>query len=168
MDLMEIIKGRRSVRAYDGKPVEKEKLEAVLEAARLAPSARNRQTWRFIAVTDPAVKDKMAEACHSQQSVQQAPVCIVIIDREPGIMSCGQPVDAVDASIALSFLILKAHEEGLGTCWLGHFDKDKVRAALGIPEDMSIVAVTPLGYPAEVPDARPRKPLHEVASYNKY
>jgi len=168
MSLTEIIKGRRSIRAYSDKPVEKEKLEAVLDAARLAPSARNRQKWQFIIVTDPSVKDKMWDACHNQQSVKQAPVCIAVIDEEPGVMSCGQPVDTVDASIAFSFLILKAHEEGLGTCWLGYFDKDKVRAVLGIPENMSIVAVTPLGYPAENPDARSRKPLGEITRYNKY
>jgi len=168
MSLIEIIKGRRSIRAYSVKPVEQDKLESVLEAARLAPSARNRQKWQFIIVTDPAVKDMMYEACHNQQSVKQAPVCIAVIDEEPGTMSCGQPVDTVDASIAFSFLILKAHEEGLGTCWLGHFDKDKVRAALGIPENMSIVAVTPLGYPAEQPDAKPRKALEEITRYNKY
>jgi nitroreductase len=168
MNLMEIIKGRRSIRSYIDKPVEKEKLEAVLEAARLAPSARNRQKWQFIVITDPAVKEVMAEACHNQPSVKQAPVCIVVVDEEPGVMSCGQPVDTVDASIAFSFLILKAHEEGLGTCWLGHFDKDKVKAGLGIPENMSVVAVTPLGYPAESPDARPRKALSEITRYDKY
>jgi len=168
MSLTEIIKGRRSIRAYSDKPVEKEKLEAVLDAARLAPSARNRQKWQFIVITDPDIKDKMYEACHRQPSVKQAPVCIAVIDEEPGFMSCGQPEDAIDSSIAFSFLILKAHEQSLGTCWLGHFDKDKVRAALGIPENMSIVAVTPLGYPAEQPDARPRKTLEEITRYNKY
>ena len=166
--LMKIIRGRRSIRAYSDKPVEQDKLEAVLEAARLAPSARNRQKWQFIVVKNPAVKEKMAEACHNQPSIQQAPVCIAVVDEEPGMMSCGQPVDAVDASIALSFLILKAHEEGLGTCWLGYFDKDKVKAVLGIPENMSVVAVTPLGYAAESPEARPRKPLEEITRYNKY
>ena len=168
LSLMEIIQGRRSIRAYSAQPVEKEKLEAVLEAARLAPSARNRQKWKFIIITDPAVKDKMLEACHNQAFVGQAPVCIAVVDEEPGIMTCGQPVDTVDCSIALSFLILKAHEEGLGTCWLGRFDQDKVKAALGIPENMSVVAVTPLGYPVENPDARPRKPLDEIIRYNKY
>ena len=168
MSLMEIIKGRRSIRAYSGKPVEKAKLEAVLDAARLAPSARNRQKWQFIIVTDPDIKAKMFEAAYEQPSVQQAPACIAVIDEEPGMMACGQPVDTVDASIALSFLILKAHEEGLGTCWLGHFDKDKVRAALGVPEHMSIIALTPLGYPAEQPEARPRKTLAEITRYDKY
>lgn len=168
LNLMEIIKGRKSVRSYTPQPVEKEKLEAVLEAARLAPSARNRQKWKFIIVTDPAVKDKMLEACHNQPSVKQAPVCIAVVDEEPGVMSCGQPVDVVDASIALSFLILKAYEEGLGTCWLGHFDQGKVKAALEIPENMSVVAVTSLGYPADIPEARPRKSLDEITRYNKY
>jgi len=171
LSLMEIIKNRRSIRAYSGEPVEQEKLEAVLEAARLAPSARNRQKWQFIVVTDkadPKIKAAMADACFNQPSVEQAPVCIAVVDEEPGMMTCGQPVDAIDASIALSFLLLKAEEEGLGTCWLGYFDAAKVKAALGIPENMSVVAVTPLGYPAESPGARPRKPLGEIVRYDKY
>ena len=171
LSLMELIKGRRSIRAYSGKPVEKEKLEAVLEAARLAPSARNRQKWQFIVVTektDEKTKAAMVEACFNQPSVEQAPVCIAVVDEEPEMMTCGQPVDAVDASIALSFMLLKAQEEGLGTCWLGYFDAPKVKAALGIPENMSVVAVTPLGYPAESPDARPRKSLEEIVRYDKY
>ena len=168
LSLMEIIQGRRSIRAYSDKPVEQEKLEAVLEAARLAPSARNRQKWQFIIVTDPIVKQAMAEACFDQPSVKTAPVFIAVVDEEPEMMTCRQPVEAVDASIALSFLILKAHEEGLGTCWLGYFDQEKVKAALCIPESMSVVAATPLGYPAESPNARDRKPLEEIIRYNKY
>ena len=165
---MEAVKGRRSIRAYDSKPVEKEKLNAVLEAAKLAPSARNRQKWRFIVVTDSKVKAKMFEACNNQPSVRQAPAIIVACGEEPGFMSCGQPVETIDASIAFSFLILKAYEEGLGTCWLGNFSKDKVKEALNIPDDVSVVAVTPIGYPAESPDAKPRKPLDEIVSWDKY
>ncbi|MCL1857935.1 MAG: nitroreductase family protein [Oscillospiraceae bacterium] len=168
MNLMEAIKGRRSIRAYDSKPVEKEKIEAVLEAARLAPSARNRQKWQFIVVTDPEVKDKMLDACNNQQFIKQAPAVIVACGKEPGIMSCEQPVETIDVSIAVSFIILKAYEEGLGTCWLGNFNKDKVKAVLGIPENVSVVAVTPLGYPAESPDARPRVSLDEIVSWDKY
>jgi len=168
MTLMEAIKGRRSIRAYDSKPVEKEKIEAVLEAARLAPSARNRQKWQFVVVTDPEVKDKMLDACNNQQFLKQAPAIIVACGQEPGIMSCEQPVETIDVSIAFSFIILKAYEEGLGTCWLGNFNKDKVKAVLGIPDDVSVVAVTPLGYPAESPDARPRVPLDEIVSWDKY
>ena len=168
MTLMETIKGRRSIRAYDSKPVEKEKLEAVLEAARLAPSARNRQKWRFIVVTDPALRGKMLDACNNQQFVSQAPAIIVACGQEPGMMSCGQPVETIDASIAFSFMILKAYEEGLGTCWLGNFNKDKVKAVLGIPENVSVVAVTPIGYPAENPDAKPRDSLDAIVSWDRY
>ena len=168
MTLMEIIKGRRSIRAYDSRPVEKEKIEAVLEAARLAPSARNRQKWQFIVVTDPQVKEKMLDACNNQQFVKQAPAVIVACGKEPGFMSCEQPVETIDVSIAVSFLILKAYEEGLGTCWLGNFNKDKVKAVLGIPDDVSVVAVTPIGYPAENPNARPRVSLDDIVSWDKY
>ena len=168
MTLMEAIKGRRSIRVYAQKPIEKEKIEAVLEAARLAPSARNRQKWQFIVVTDPDLKDKMLDACNNQSFVKQAPAVIVACGSEPGIMTCGQPVETIDVSIAMSFIILKAYEEGLGTCWLGNFNKDKVKAVLGIPDDVSVVAVTPLGYPAENPGARPRVSLNEIVSWDKY
>ena len=168
MTLMETVKGRRSIRAYDSKPVEKEKIEAVLEAARLAPSARNRQKWRFIIVTDPQTKDKMLDACNNQPFLKQAPAIIVACGQEPGIMSCGQPVETIDLSIAFSFMILKAYEEGLGTCWLGNFNKDKVKSALNIPDDVSVVAVTPIGYPAESPNAKPRASLDEIVSWDKY
>ena len=169
MTLMETIIGRRSIRAYDSsKPVEKEKIEAVLEAARLAPSARNRQKWRFIVVTDPGLREKMFDACNNQGFMKQAPAIIVACGQEPGMMTCEQPVDTIDVSIAFSFIILKAHEEGLGTCWLGNFNKDKVKAVLNIPDDVSVVAVTPLGYPAESPDARPRVALGEIVSWEEY
>jgi len=168
MTLMEAIKGRRSIRAYDPRPVEEEKITAVLEAARLAPSARNRQKWQFIVITDPEVKDKMLEACNYQQFLKQAPAIIVACGKDPGMMSCEQPVETIDVSIAFSFMILKAYEEGLGTCWLGNFNKDKVKSVLGIPDNVSVVAVTPLGYPAENPAARPRVAIDEIVSWDKY
>ena len=168
MTLMEIIKGRRSIRSYSNNPIEKEKIEMVLEAARLAPSARNRQMWKFIVVTDPDLKDKLVDACNGQQFMKQAPAAIIACGEGPGIMSCGQPVETVDTCIALSFIMLKAYEEGLGTCWLGNFNLEKIKALANIPDDVVAVAVTPLGYPAESPDARARKSLDEVVSYNKY
>jgi len=168
MTLMEAVQGRRSIRAYDPKPVEKEKIEAVLEAARLAPSARNRQKWRFIVVTDPLIKEKMLDACNNQSFLKQAPAIIVACGQEPGFMSCGQPVETIDVSIACSFIILKACEEGLGTCWLGNFNQEKVKAVLNIPKDVIVVAVMPLGYPAENPPARSRVPLDEIVSWDKY
>jgi nitroreductase len=168
MTVMEAIQGRKSIRSYSPKPIEPEKITAVMEAARLAPSARNRQMWKFIVVTDSEVKDKLVGACNGQQSVRQAPAVIIACGESPGIMTCGQPVESIDVSIALSFVMLKAYEEGLGTCWLGNFNQDEVKAAANVPDDVVVVAVTPLGYPAESPDARPRKAFDEVVSYDKY
>jgi len=168
MTVMEAIQGRRSIRSYSDKPIEQEKITAVMEAARLAPSARNRQKWKFIVVTDSEVKDKLLDACNGQPFIKQAPAAIIACGEEPGIMSCGQPVEVIDSSIALSFVMLKAFEEGLGTCWLGNFNQEKVKAVANIPDDVVVVAVTPLGYPLDIPDARPRKEFDEVISYNKY
>jgi nitroreductase len=83
-------------------------------------------------------------------------------------MSCGEQTGVVDGSAAIAYMLLQAHELGLGTCWLGHFDANAVRAALAIPEDVEVVGFFPIGYPAEAPEARPRKDAAEVISYNKF
>ncbi len=168
MDVMDAIKGRRSVRKYSDKPIEDEKLELILEAGRLAPSSTNGQNWQFIVVRDKGKLQKLMEAADGQPSVGQAPCAIVVCGTKQRIMDCGQPTDTVDCSIALSYMILEAHTLGLGTCWLGHFYADKVKKALHIPEDVSVVAFTPLGYPAENPEVRPRKEMREIISYDKY
>lgn len=162
MTVMEAIKSRRSVRRYDPRPVEEEKLLSVLEAGRLAPSARNRQNWRFVAATDPALRETLSEACNGQQSVAEAPVTLCVVATGQNLMPCGQTGEVIDAAIALSFMMLEAQEQGLCTCWLGAFQAEAVREALGLPEEEVVVAVTPLGYPAEFPEPRPRKPLDEV------
>lgn len=169
MEVFEAIKARRSIRAYEAREVEEEKLRRVLEAGRLAPSANNRQDWRFIVVRDPEKRKKLVEAAGGQAFVGTAPVVLVVCGTEPEkVMYCGQPAYTVDATIALSFMILEACELGLGTCWLGHFDEQRVKEILGIPEKVRVVAMTPLGYPAESPTARPRKSLDEVVSYERF
>lgn len=157
-----IVKTRRSVRKYQDKPVDTEILNAIAEAARLAPSARNRQEWRFIAVTDAALRAKMVEACNGQSFVGGAPVILVAVSTAERAMSCGQSAATVDCSIALSAMMLKATELGLGTCWLGAFSADAVKAVLSLAADEVVVAVMPLGYPAEEPAPRPRKALGDV------
>lgn len=170
MDVWEAIKGRRSVRKFSARAVEPEKIAKILEAGRLAPSASNSQLWKFIAVTDAdKLGAKMAEACGNQQFTAQAPAFLVACATQSDrIMACGQPAETVDASIAMSFMILEAWELGLGTCWIGHFYEDKVKALLGIPDSARVVAVAPLGYPADIPAPRPRKKPEEVVSYNKF
>lgn len=168
MNVFEAIKERKSIRKYQSRPVEDEKLNAVLEAGRLAPSANNAQKWKFIAVKDKNKIAALQSACGNQPSVGSAPVVIVACATNHQVMTCGQPADTVDTSIAMSFMMLEACEQGLGTCWLGYFFEDKVKAVLGIPDGVSVVAVTPLGYPDEQPAARPRKTFSEVVSVDKY
>lgn len=168
MEVFEAIATRRSVRKYSGRPVEEEKLRQVLEAGRLAPSSTNGQNWRFIVVRDREKINQLMEAADGQPFVGEAPCAIVVCGTNRRIMDCGQPTDTVDCSIALSFMMLAAHAQGLGTCWLGHFFADKVKKALSIPDDVSVVAFTPLGYADEMPAKRPRKDLSEIASYETY
>lgn len=169
MDVLSAIKGRRSIRNYKNQPVEDEKLMKVLEAARLSPSARNLQEWKFVVVKDKKTRELLSEAAGNQLSVKQAPVTIVACGTSPqGVMTCGQPRYTVDLSIATAYIILAAYEQGLGTCWLGHFYEDKVKEILGIPEDVRVVAMTPLGYPDEIPAQRPRKSLDEIVCYERY
>lgn len=169
MGVLEAIQGRRSIRKYTSQPVEEEKLAKVLEAARISPSAANAQAWKFIVVKEEGLRKKLVAAAGGQEFVGQAPIVLVAIGTDPEkVMLCGQHRYTVDVSIAVSYLILEAHAQGLGTCWLGRFEEDKVKEILGIPEGVRVVAVTPLGYPAEKPDAKPRKELKEIVSYDKY
>jgi len=157
MTFDEIVRKRRSIRAYKNTPVERDTLLSVLEAGRLAPSARNRQDWHFTVVLNHELRTRLAQACNGQSMVAQAPAAIVMWCGKEDTMSCKQSAATVDCSIALSFMILKAEELGLGTCWLGAFNAGAVSKVLDLPAGAVVVAVTPLGYPDESPAARPRK-----------
>ncbi|NCA98354.1 MAG: nitroreductase [Clostridia bacterium] len=169
MDVLQALATRRSVRHYTEQPVEEEKLELVLEAARLSPSASNQQNWKFIVVRDSLTRQKLVEACPGQTFVGEAPVILVCCGTDPNaVMLCGQHRYTVDLSIATAYMILQAHELGLGTCWLGRFDEAQVKSILGIPESVRVVTVTPLGYPAEQPATKPRKKIEEIVCYDRY
>lgn len=166
MDLYEAIEGRRSVRAYRSDPVEEDKLQRVLNAARVAPSAANRQPVQLYVIRDEALRAKLFEV-YSQKWFAEAPVIIC---------ACGRPSEAwqrgdgknyadVDLTIAMDHLILAATAEGLGTCWIGAFKPDKLREVLQIPSELEPVALTPLGYPAEQPGPSPRKSLDQMVDY---
>ncbi len=165
MDIFEAIKGRRSIRSYLGINIEEEKLRRVLEAGRLAPSARNLQDWRFIVVRDPAKRRKLAEAAFNQMFIAQAPVVIAACGTSDYVMPCGQYTHVIDVSIALDHMILAAYSEGLGTCWIGAFYEDLVKEILGVPEHIRVVALLPLGYPADLPRPTSRKGLEDVVAY---
>jgi nitroreductase len=167
MEFMEVIRRRRSIRKYKPDPVPEEEIKYVLEAARLAPSWANSQCWHFVVVTDEEVKRQVAQA--GNEWIAQAPVIIVACadPTKPGTKG-DQPYYLVDIGIAMEHLVLAAADRGLGTCWIGWFDEEKVKKALGVPENIRVVASTPLGYPDESPDPRPRKSLDEIVSYNGY
>ena len=173
MKVMETIAERRSIRSFSGQPVEEEKLLRVLEAGRLAPSARNMQDWKFVVVKDPGLRRRLAEAARNQEFVGQAPVVIVACGTSDYVMTCGQLTYPIDVAIAVDHMTLAAVEEDLGTCWIGAFNEDKVKEILGVPEDVRVVALLPLGYPAEtaknakdMPMHKPRKPLDEIVVYD--
>ncbi|HZJ76739.1 MAG TPA: nitroreductase family protein [Oscillospiraceae bacterium] len=168
MDVLSAIKGRRSIRKYSSKLVEDEKLLRILEAARLSPSARNQQNWKFIVVKDSKTRKGLTEAI-GQPFVGEAPMILVCCGTEPeAVMRGGQPRYTVDLSIATAYMILEAHAQGLGTCWLGSYDESMVKDVLDIPENVRVVAITPLGYPAESPAQKPRRRPEEIISYDKY
>ncbi|HNR25320.1 MAG TPA: nitroreductase family protein [Methanobacteriaceae archaeon] len=169
MDVFEAISQRRSIRNYKTTAVEDEKLEKILEAARIAPSAANRQEWKFIVVKDQETRDKLVEAANGQKFVGQAPATIVGCSTESErLMPCGQLAYTVDLSIAVSFMILEATELGLGTCWLGAYDEEAVKKVLDIPDEIRVPAMFTLGYADENPDPRPRKELNEILCFEKF
>ncbi|HNX09351.1 MAG TPA: nitroreductase family protein [Methanothrix sp.] len=168
MELMEAIRARRSIRRFLEKPVEEEKILAVLDSGRLAPSARNMQDWRFIVVRDQATRQKLAVAAKDQQFVAQAPVVIAACGTSNYIMTCGQPTYAIDVTIALDHMTLAAASLGLGTCWIGAFYEDQAKKILGVPDDVRIVALMPLGYPAEEPLPRPRKEIGDIMAWEHW
>ena len=169
MDVFTAISQRWSVRAYKAADVEEDKLKKILEAARLSPSASNRQEWKFIVVKNKETKKKLAKAAFGQSFIGEAPVVIVACGTETkSIMGCGQPTHTVDVSIACAYMILQAYELGLGTCWIGAFKEDETKKILNIPEHVRVVAMTPLGYPNQPPSQKSRKNLDRIVCFEKY
>ena len=166
MELKEIVTKRRSVRAYEDRPVPEKSLRNILEAARLAPSARNDQSWKFVVVREDKRRQELARAADNQGFVAEAPVVIAAVATEPErIMGCGVPSYAVDLSIAVTHMILAAVDEGLGTCWLGAFSQQRVKEILKIPGKYRVVALLTLGFPMGEMKVKTRKSLEEIACY---
>lgn len=168
MDVIQAIGQRYSCRAYKPDPVEEEKLNQILEAARLAPSARNFQDWRFVVVTDPQTRGRLKAAARNQAFVGQAPVVIAACSVSSHVMRCGQQVAPIDVSIALEHIALAATSLGLATCWVGSFIPHQVREILEIPSEVNIVELMALGYPAEAGKKTDRLPLEEIACREKW
>jgi nitroreductase len=168
MAVLEAIKKRYSCRSYVDKNVEKEKLNEILEAARLAPSAKNLQDWRFVVVTDTGKKHKLAEAANNQTFLEKAGAIIIACTNADYIMRCGQSAGPIDVAIALEHICLQAAETGLATCWIGSFYPEKVRAVTGIPEYITIVELLALGYPADKPKQPSREAMEKIACFDSW
>ena len=164
MDIMDAIKQRYSCRAYADKPVEADKLDTLLEAARLAPSARNVQDWRFVVVTDAEKRNALQTAAADQPFVGQAPVVIAACSVTNKRMNlCAQPYAAIDVAIALEHIALTATSLGLATCWVGSFKPQAVRRILNIPTAVAVVELMTAGYPLEKGVSPQRLPVEKIA-----
>jgi len=169
MELAEAIRRRRSIRKYLPRKIENDKLDRVLEAGRLAPSAKNLQEWKFIVVRDDGRRKRLAEAAKGQTFVGEAPVviaaCATVTDY---VMTCGQLTYPIDLAIAVEHIVLAAAAEGLGTCWIGAFYEEEVKKVLNIPPEIRVVALLPMGYPVESPAPRPRKEMDEIVAFETW
>lgn len=176
---MEVIKARRSVRKYQEKPVEREKIDACLEAARLAPSACNSQPWHFIVIDDPQVKEAFCKQAFSgvynmTKFAEKAPVLVAAVsDRGNFTSRIGNffrrtEFYLVDHGIACEHFVLRAQDLGLGTCWIGWLNSTKAEKFFNLPKGKKIEHLIAVGYPAEAPAPRPRESFEDIVSYNEY
>ena len=158
MDVVVAIAARRSIRKYEDRAIPDDVMEQLLEAARISPSANNAQRWNLVVVTDRSLLERLVPACGGQQFVAQCSAFLV------GVTDPSSDMSVVDVSIALDHLSLRAVEMGLGTCWIGDFEPDKVKELLDVPEGRGVPICMTLGYPETVPGARKRKKPSELFS----
>lgn len=170
MEVFTAIKKRRSIRAYEEKPIPIKKLMKILDAARRSPSAMNMQPWSFIVVREKERRELLAKLCPFGKFLSQSPVAII---------GCGDPKSKFyihDVCIALQTLVIAATAEGLGTCWIGAFDEEKIKREFKIPSNLRVVAIIAMGYPKKKTDIgtkivhliRPKKKLEEIVHFETY
>jgi len=173
LDVLEAVKDRRSIRAFKNQGVPAEIVQKLIDAAQWAPSAGNIQPWEFIIVRKPEIKRKLVEAALGQMFIEEAPVVIVVCADEErssqGYGVRGKTLYCIqDTAAAMQNIHLTAYSLGLGTCWVGAFREEETREILKIPRGMRPVAIIPVGYPAEVPTARSRKPISQMVHYETF
>jgi len=158
MEVLEAIKKRRSIRRFRLETIPDETLRLILEAGRLAPSAGNRQPWRFILVKDAERRRALAEATDNYLFVADASVVVVAL----GDPNASPRWFRQDPMIAMEHIVLAATSLGYGTCWIGGFNEEEVKRVLRVPERLAVIAMLPIGIPDESPPPRPRKALEEI------
>lgn len=168
MTFYNLLTNRKSVREYTDESISLENLNKIVDAARLAPSARNAQNWKFIIVNEEDSLKKLFESM-PQKFTHTCKAAIVVCGlKDGGMMSSEQPRTSVDTSIATTIIQLMATELGIGSCWIGDFDVDIANKALNVPDDMVVATITVLGYQKNEIQPKPRKAFDEVVSYNKF
>lgn len=171
MEFYDVLKTRRSVRAYKETPIDDAALNRILEAGRIAPSWMNRQCRRFVVVRNPDVRKMLVEVVDNstRECLEKAP-CIIAVCADPSDsgVTGGKEYYMADCAIAMEHIMLAAANEGLATCWVGTFAEYPIRNVLQLPQEIKIVGLTPLGYADETPAPTPRKPLEEIVHYDTW
>jgi nitroreductase len=169
MALLPIIQNRRSIKRFKPTPVEKARLDRILEAGRLAPSAKNRQEWRFVVIQKDSLRQKIKEASFGDEKVGQAPVILVLCTTNiEYVMPNGQLSYPIDLAFAAAFMTLQAQAEGLGSCCHTTFDEQQVRELITVPYSMRVVMLLLIGYPEEIPEPAPRKAMRRIVAYDHW
>ncbi|UCF44861.1 MAG: nitroreductase family protein [Candidatus Bathyarchaeota archaeon] len=173
MELLQAIKGRRSIRAFKQQDVPAEAVEKLIDAARHAPSAGNIQPWEFVVVRNLEIKRKLARAALNQAFVEEAPVVIVVCANETrssmGYGSRGKTLFCIqDTAAATQNILLTTYLLGLGACWIGAFNENEAKRALNAPEGIRPVAIIPVGYPDETPSHRGIRSLCQIIYYDSF
>jgi nitroreductase len=164
MSLIDVVLDRRSIRRYEPKEIPREVLDNILEAGRQAPSAANKQPWHFIVLTDSEIKKELSRGLFNR-FIKEAPVTIVGCAHKDLIAG---KWSSVGTTIALQNMVVAAWAMGVGSCWIGDFNEEKVKKLLSIPENWNIIALVSFGYPAEKPQPRKKKPVEEIVGFNKF
>ena len=168
MNVIEAIKSRISIRKYKSEPIPDEDLIKILEAAQLAPSAGNRQPWKFIIVKDEEIKMRLSEKANNQTWIGNAGVIVAALAMDKKDPTVYERWVERDVMTAVEHMVLAAWELGYGTCWIGAFNQKEVKELLDIPKEMTVINLLPIGVPDQSPEPRGRKPFEEVFFENKY
>jgi nitroreductase len=170
MELYEAIVTRKSIRSFHDREIPDDVMNRILEAVRLAPSASNRQEWRFVVARDAELRKQLSQACRGQTHFAQAAALIACCAETDGhVMTCGEACYPIDVAIAVDHLTLCATAEGLGTCWIGAFHQEQVKEILRIPSEVRVVAMLALGHPTDPsPVEKRRHPLETIVKYDRW
>lgn len=164
MDLFETVEKRRSIRKFRPNPIPDKDLKKILEAGRLAPSGGNRQPWSFIVVRKPETKKKLAAVANLQQFIADADTVLIAL----GDPAVSKSLYKQDPMIAIEHMVLASTALGYGTCWIGAFNENDVKEIAKVPENMTVIALLPIGVPDENPPPKPRRAFKEVFFKESY